>query len=106
MKELPQEKLKKHASTIYGICVESFVIKEGGKKQPTAKSGESRRERMMKQLIKEKNLQKQWKQSKPEEKESLFVLYEYLMKKCHNMLRNLRRVERRNESKTDKRTVP
>ena len=82
MKDSTEEKLKKLASTIYETGVELFGVQEGRKTQPNTNKVESRRERRMKQLRKDKkDLRKRWREAMSEEKEGLAVLYEDLKKK-------------------------
>ena len=100
MKGTVQERLKKLADTIYETGKEEFGEEPVKKKEKVNKASESRRERRMKEIRKEKNdLRKQWRQATPEKKEGLKVLYEQIKMKCRNMQRNIRRNERRRESK-------
>ena len=100
MKGTVQERLKKLAETIYETGKDEFGEEQVKKKKTESKGGDSRRERRMKEIRKEKNdLRKRWRQAKPDEKEGLSVLYENIKKKCRNMERNIRRNERGRESK-------
>ena len=94
------QRLRKLAETIYETGKEEFGEEQVKKKKTESRGGDSRRERRMKEIRKEKNdLRKRWRQAKPDEKEGLSVLYENIKKKCRNMGRNIRRNERRRESK-------
>ena len=100
MKGTVQERLKRLSNTIYETGKEEFGEEPVKKKVTARKGGDSRRERAMKKLRKEKNdMRKRWRQADPTEKEGLSVLYEQLKKKSRNMQRNIRRSERRKESK-------
>ena len=100
MKGSIQERLKQLSNAIYQEGVEIFGCESGKKKNKTKKHGESRREKEMKKLRKEKNsLRKRWRKATTDEKEGLTVLYENLKKRCRETERNIRRNERRKESR-------
>ena len=103
MKGSVQERLTKLAKAIYEEGIESFgEVPARRKKEDTGKKkqGESRRERIMTQLRKEKKiLRKRWLNAKPEEKDGLKILYDDLKKECRDTERNLRQNERRKESR-------
>ena len=92
--------MSKLAKTIYAVGMESFGEEPGNKKKVTRSHGASRRERRMRKLREEKkNLQRRWRGATPEEKEGLAILHADLKKKCRLLQRNIRRNERRKESK-------
>ena len=95
----PETELRKFARVIYEVAAEEFGIQED-RKIEQKKTGKSRREKKMEKLRAEKRaLRKRWKDAPPEEKEGLNLLYEELKKKCRDVQRNVRRCERRRESK-------
>ena len=101
MKGEVEERLKKLANAIYEEGMGAFgEVSAKGKKKKSDKHGESRRERKMKQLRKEKaELRKRWIGASQDQKDGLAALYEDLKKKCRETQRNIRRNERRKESK-------
>ena len=69
MKGTVQDRLKRLAETIYETSREEFRDSPVKKKVRERKGGESRRERMMKKITKEKNdLRKRWRQADPTER--------------------------------------